>query len=39
MPDLDPAEFSLIKVCLREWLGYAWICMAPQPPSFEESVK
>jgi Rieske 2Fe-2S family protein len=39
MPDLDPTEFSLIKVCLREWLGYAWICMAPQPPSFEESVK
>jgi Rieske 2Fe-2S family protein len=37
--DLDPAEFGLIKVDLREWLGYAWLCLADRLPSFEESVQ
>jgi Rieske 2Fe-2S family protein len=39
MPDLDADEFSLIGVHLREWLGYAWLCLAPVPPPFEESIQ
>jgi len=39
MPDLDPTEFGLIRVHLREWLGYAWLCLAARPPSFEESIQ
>ena len=23
---------------LREWLGYAWVCLADEPPSFEAEV-
>jgi Rieske 2Fe-2S family protein len=23
---------------VREYLGYVWVCLAPEPPSFEESV-
>jgi Rieske 2Fe-2S family protein len=23
---------------LREWLGYAWVCLADEPPSFEDEV-
>jgi Rieske 2Fe-2S family protein len=39
MPDIDPAEFGLISVHLREWLGYAWLCLAATPPSFEDSIQ
>ncbi|MEU5901042.1 MULTISPECIES: aromatic ring-hydroxylating dioxygenase subunit alpha [Streptomyces] len=38
MPDVDRAAYGLIKVALREWLGYAWVCLADEPPSFEETV-
>jgi glycine betaine catabolism A len=38
MPDIDRESYGLIRVALREWLGYAWICLADQPPSFDESV-
>ncbi|WP_329342609.1 aromatic ring-hydroxylating dioxygenase subunit alpha [Streptomyces sp. NBC_01352] len=38
MPDVDRVEYGLIKVSLREWLGYAWVCLADEPPSFEETV-
>ncbi|MER6090615.1 aromatic ring-hydroxylating oxygenase subunit alpha [Streptomyces bluensis] len=38
MPDVDRVEFGLVKVALREWLGYAWVCLADEPPSFEETV-
>ena len=27
-----------MPVQLREWLGYAWVCLADEPPSFEETV-
>jgi len=37
--DIDPSEFGLIRVHLREWLGYAWLCLADTPPSFEDSVQ
>jgi Rieske 2Fe-2S family protein len=38
MPDVDRVEYGLVKVHLREWLGYAWLCLADEPPSFEEHV-
>ncbi|MFK4112952.1 aromatic ring-hydroxylating dioxygenase subunit alpha [Streptomyces sp. NPDC002176] len=39
MPDVDRDRYGLIKVALREWLGYAWVCLADAPPSFEETVQ
>ena len=38
MPDIDRTEFGLRPIAVREWLGYVWVCLAEQPPSFEESV-
>ncbi|WP_019203827.1 aromatic ring-hydroxylating dioxygenase subunit alpha [Tsukamurella sp. 1534] len=38
MPDIDRVEYGLRAVALREWLGYVWICLADDPPSFEDSV-
>jgi Rieske 2Fe-2S family protein len=38
MPDIDRDASGLIRVALREWLGYAWVCLADEPPSFEETV-
>lgn len=38
MPDLDRAAYGLHAVTLREWLGYVWVCLAPDPPSFEAEV-
>ncbi|SDM69077.1 aromatic ring-hydroxylating oxygenase subunit alpha [Nonomuraea jiangxiensis] len=38
MPDIDRVEYGLVPVHLREWLGYAWVCLAERPPSFEETV-
>ncbi|UGY94777.1 aromatic ring-hydroxylating oxygenase subunit alpha [Streptomyces gobiensis] len=38
MPDVDRAERGLVPVSLREWLGYVWVCLAEDPPSFEKTV-
>jgi glycine betaine catabolism A len=38
MPDIDRTEYGLRTVHLREWLGYAWLCLAEQPPSFDDTV-
>lgn len=38
MADIDRDAYGLISVSLREWLGYAWICLVGVPPSFEETV-
>ncbi|AHH96539.1 aromatic ring-hydroxylating dioxygenase subunit alpha [Kutzneria viridogrisea] len=38
MPDVDRVEFGLVTVHVREWLGYVWVCLAEQPPSFEQDV-
>jgi Rieske 2Fe-2S family protein len=38
MPDIDRVEYGLVPVALREWLGYAWVCLAKEPPSFEAEV-
>ena len=38
MEDVDRSQFGLIPVHLREWLGYVWVCLADEPPSFEHTV-
>jgi glycine betaine catabolism A len=38
MQDIDRTRYGLVAVHLREWLGYAWVCLAAEPPSFEDSV-
>ncbi|MEV7425676.1 MULTISPECIES: aromatic ring-hydroxylating oxygenase subunit alpha [unclassified Streptomyces] len=38
MPDVDGTAYGLTAVRLREWLGYLWLCLADEPPSFEETV-
>jgi glycine betaine catabolism A len=38
MPDIDRVEYGLVPVHLREWLGYAWVCLADTPPSFGDTV-
>lgn len=38
LPDLDRADYGLVSVALTEWLGYAWVCLAAEPPSFAETV-
>jgi glycine betaine catabolism A len=38
MPDIDRTEFGLRRVHVREWLGYVWVCLAPDPPSFATDV-
>jgi glycine betaine catabolism A len=38
MTDIDRDAYGLIRVGLREWLGYAWVCVASSPPSFEDTV-
>jgi len=38
MPDIDRVQYGLVPVHLREWLGYAWVSLAKEPPSFENDV-
>lgn len=38
MPDVDRIAYGLVPVHLREWLGYAWVCLAGDPPSFADDV-
>ncbi len=38
MPDVDRVERGLVPVHLREWLGYAWVCLADAPPPFDADV-
>jgi Rieske 2Fe-2S family protein len=33
---IDRYRFGLVPVALTEWLGYAWVCLADNPPPFEE---
>jgi Rieske 2Fe-2S family protein len=39
MPDIDRVEYGLRTIAVREWLGYVWVCLAEQPPSFDETVR
>lgn len=38
MPDIDRTAYGLVPVHVREWLGYVWVCLAEEPPSFEADV-
>ena len=38
MPDVDRQAYGLRPVHVREWLGYVWVCLADEPPSFEDTV-
>jgi glycine betaine catabolism A len=38
MPDIDRQEYGLVTIPVREYLGYVWVCLAENPPSFEEDV-
>ncbi len=38
MQDVDRSQFGLIPAHVREWLGYVWVCLADEPPSFEHTV-
>jgi Rieske 2Fe-2S family protein len=31
---IDRYRYGLVPVALTEWLGYAWVCLADEPPSF-----
>jgi Rieske 2Fe-2S family protein len=35
---IDRYRYGLVPVALTEWLGYAWVCLADQPPSFADTV-
>jgi Rieske 2Fe-2S family protein len=39
MPDIDRVEYGLVTISVQEWLGYIWVCLAEQPPSFDETVR
>ncbi len=38
MPDVDRVAYGLRTVHVREWLGYIWVSLADEPPSFEGTV-
>ncbi|MBB2987216.1 aromatic ring-hydroxylating oxygenase subunit alpha [Terracoccus luteus] len=38
MPDVGREQYGLHTAHVREWLGYVWICVADEAPSFEETV-
>ncbi|MFI7578784.1 SRPBCC family protein [Kocuria kalidii] len=38
MPDIDRQEYGLVTIPVREYLGYVWVCLADDPPSFEDDV-
>jgi Rieske 2Fe-2S family protein len=38
MPDIDRVRYGLVPIAAREWLGYLWVCLAAEPPSFEDTV-
>jgi Rieske 2Fe-2S family protein len=38
MPDLDRTAYGLVNIHVREWLGYVWVCLDDEPPSFEQDV-
>ncbi|GLZ54652.1 aromatic ring-hydroxylating dioxygenase subunit alpha [Actinomycetospora sp. NBRC 106378] len=38
MPDVDRHRYGLDRVAVQEWLGYVWVCLADEPPSFSDTV-
>jgi Rieske 2Fe-2S family protein len=39
MPDVGRTEYGRASVAVREWLGYVWVCLAEDPPPFDEVVQ
>jgi len=39
MPDIDRVEYGLRRIAIQEWLGYVWVCLADNPPSFDDTVR
>ena len=39
MLDIDRVDFGLRTIAVREWLGYVWVCLADEPPSFDQTVR
>ena len=39
MPDLDRQAYGLVQADVREWLGYVWVCLDDEPPSFADDVQ
>ncbi|WP_305783186.1 aromatic ring-hydroxylating oxygenase subunit alpha [Symbioplanes lichenis] len=39
MPDIDRTEYGLRPLAVREWLGYIWVCLSDDPPSFGSTVQ
>ena len=35
---IDRYRYGLTPVALTEWLGYAWVCLADEPPPFADDV-
>lgn len=38
MPDIGREEYGLRRAHIREWLGYVWVSLAEEAPSFEDTV-
>ena len=38
MPDIDRETYGLVQPHVREYLGYVWVCLADEPPSFDDEV-
>ena len=38
MPDVDRDTYALVRPHVREYLGYVWVCLAPEAPSFDDVV-
>jgi Rieske 2Fe-2S family protein len=39
LPAAERDQRGLAAVHVREWLGYVWVCLADDPPSFDETVR
>lgn len=39
MPDIDRVDYGLRAVHVRSWMGYVWVSLAADPPSFEDTVE
>jgi Rieske 2Fe-2S family protein len=35
---IDRYRYGLVPVAITQWLGYAWVCLAEEPPSFFDDV-
>jgi Rieske 2Fe-2S family protein len=38
MPDITREQYGLHAAHVRDWLGYVWVSVADDPPSFEDTV-